>query len=192
MPSKIEAVVQKNVQPPRSTKNIRSLPKDTSFAQTFFEWLTSVAGRGRSKSQADQIVSRISKFLCVSNEDLIHDDIKDSDIDFSTGSTENIGRFMETMQTEWKLGNSGQISYMHALIDLMDFRKIQGVSSRVLQNFAVVEMFIKEVDGVLQRNENAVQYRARSGDIRAERSLGNDKRAATSDPLSFAKIQESD
>ena len=119
------------------------MPKDTIFAQTFFEWLTSIASGGRSKSQADQIVSRIRSYLCVSNEDLIHDDIKDSDIHFSTGSTENIGRFMETMETEWKLGNSGQISYMHALIDLMDFRKFQGVSSSVLQNFAVVEMFIK-------------------------------------------------
>ena len=143
MPSKIEAVVQKNVQPARSTKNIPNFPKDTIFAQTFFEWLTSIAGGGRSKSQADQIVSRIRKFLCVSNGDLIHDDIKDSDIDFSTGSTENIGRFMEKMETEWKLGNSGQISYMRALIDLMDFRKFQGLSSSVLQNFAVVEMFIK-------------------------------------------------
>ena len=38
---------------------------------------------------------------------------------------------------------------------------------------------------------NSVQYKARSGNIRAERSLGNDKRAATSHPLSFAKIQES-
>ena len=42
-----------------------------------------------------------------------------------------------------EIGNSGQISYMHALIDLMDFRKFQGVLSSVLQNFAVVEMFIK-------------------------------------------------
>ena len=142
MPSKIEAVVQKNVQPPRNTKNIPSLRKDTIFAQTFFEWLTSIADGGRSKLQADQIVSRIRKFVGC-NEDLIHDDIKDSDIDFSTRPTENIGRFMETMETEWKLGNSGQISYMHALIDLMVFRKFQGVSSSVLQNFAVVEMFIK-------------------------------------------------
>ena len=143
MPSKIEAVVEKNVQPPRNTKNIPSFSKDIIFAQTFFEWLTSIAGGGRSKSQADQIVSRIRKFLCVSNEDLIHDDIKDSDIDFSAWSTENIGRFMETMETEWKLGNSGQISYMQALIDLMDFRKFQGVSSSVLQNFSVMEMFTK-------------------------------------------------
>ena len=109
LPSKIEAVVQKNVQPPRSTKNIPSLHKDTIFALAFFEWLTSIAGGGRSKSQADQIVSRIRKFLCVSNENLIHDDIKDSDIDFSTGSTENIGRFMETMETEWKPNGNWEI-----------------------------------------------------------------------------------
>ena len=119
------------------------MPEDTTFAQTFFEWLTSIAGGGRSKSQADQILPRVRKFLCVSNEDLIHDDIKDSGIDFSTASTENIGRFMETVETEWKFGSSGQISYMHALIDLMDFCKFHGVSSSVLQNFAVVTMFIK-------------------------------------------------
>ena len=108
LPSKIEAVVQKNVQPSRSTRNIPNLQEDTIFAQAFFEWLTSIAGGGLSKSRPDQIVFRICKFLCVSNEDLIHDNIKDSDIAFSAGSTENIGRFMETMETEWKLGNSGQ------------------------------------------------------------------------------------
>ena len=32
---------------------------------------------------------------------------------------------------------------LHARFDLVDFRNFQGVSSRVLQNFAVVEMFIK-------------------------------------------------
>ena len=64
VPSKTEAVVEKYVQPPRSTKNIPSLPKDTIFAQTFLEWLTSIAGEGRSKSQADQIVSLIRKFVC--------------------------------------------------------------------------------------------------------------------------------
>ena len=85
----------KNVQPPRRKKNIPSLPtKDTIFAQTFFKWLTSIAGGGHPKSQAEQIISHIRKYLCVSNEGLIHDDIKDSDIDVSAGSTEDIGRFL--------------------------------------------------------------------------------------------------
>ena len=65
LPSKTEAVVEKNVQPLRSIKNFPSLPKDTIFAQTFFEWLTSIAGWGQSKSQPDQIVSCICKFLVV-------------------------------------------------------------------------------------------------------------------------------
>ena len=105
--------------------------------------MTSIAGGARSKSQADQIVSRIRKFLCVFNEGIIHGDINDCDNDPFIGSTENIGRFMETIETEWKLGNSGQISYVHALIDLIDCCKFQEVSSSVLQDFFVVEMFIK-------------------------------------------------
>ena len=48
-----------------------------------------------------------------------------------------------TLQNEWRIGNSGQISYIHALIDLIDFRKLTGVSSAILHNFAVVEMFLK-------------------------------------------------
>ena len=48
-----------------------------------------------------------------------------------------------TLQNEWRIGNSGQISYIHALIDLIDFRKLAGVSSAILHNFAVVEMFLK-------------------------------------------------
>ena len=59
------------------------------------------------------------------------------------GSTENLRCFIDTLQNEWRIGNSGQISYIHALIDLIDFRKITGVSSTILHNFAVVEVFLK-------------------------------------------------
>ena len=45
------------------------LPKDISFAQTFLEWLVSTGGGGHSKSQADQVLSRILKFLHASNGD---------------------------------------------------------------------------------------------------------------------------
>ena len=38
----------------KSVKDIPSLPKDISFAQTFLGWLVSAGGGGRSKSQADQ------------------------------------------------------------------------------------------------------------------------------------------
>ena len=57
---------------------------------------------------------------------------------------EEVSCFLDTLQNECRIGNSGQISYIHALIDLIDFRKLTGVSSAILHNFAVVEMFLKQ------------------------------------------------
>ena len=127
----------------KSVQDIPSLPEDISFAQTFLEGLVSTGGGGRSKSQADQVLSHILKFLRASDEDFLYDGIGNVDIDFCVASTENVCCFLETLQNEWRIGNSGQISYIHALIDLIDFRKLTGVSSTILQNFAVVEIFLK-------------------------------------------------
>ena len=60
----------------KSVQDIPSLPKDISFAQTFLEWLVSTGGGGRSKSQADQVLSRI--LLRASNEDFLYDGISNS------------------------------------------------------------------------------------------------------------------
>ena len=81
--------------------------------------------------------------MSASNEDILYDGISNVDIDFCVGSTENVSCFLDTLQNEWRIGNSGQISYIHALIDLIDFRKLTGVSSAILHNFAVVEIFLK-------------------------------------------------
>ena len=62
---------------------------------------------------------------------------------FCVGSTENVRCFLDTLHNEWRIGNSGKISYIHALIDLIDFHKLTGVSSTILHKFAVVEMFLK-------------------------------------------------
>ena len=124
----------------KSVQDIPSLPKDISFAQTFLEWLVSTAGGGRSKSQADQVLSRVLKFLHASNEDFLYDGISNVDIDFCVGSTENVSCVLGTLQNEWRMGNSGQISYIHALIDLIDFRKLTGVSSAILHNNPLISM----------------------------------------------------
>ena len=117
----------------KSVRDNPSLPKDISFAQTFLEWQVSTGGGGRSKSQTDQVLSSILKFLLASNEDFLYDGISDVDNDFCVGSKENVRCFIDTLQNEWRIGNSGQISYIHALIDLTDFRKLTGVSSTILQ-----------------------------------------------------------
>ena len=107
--------------------------KDISFAQTFLEWQVSTGGGGRSKSQTDQVLSSILKFLRASNEDFLYDGISDVDNDVCVGSKESVCCFIDTLQNEWRIGNSGQISYIHALIDLTDFCKLTGVSSTILQ-----------------------------------------------------------
>ena len=61
---------------------------------------------------------------------------------FCVGSTENVRCFINTIQNKWRIGNSRQISYIHALIDLIDFRKLTEVLASILHNFGVVEMFL--------------------------------------------------
>ena len=42
------------------------------------------------------------------------------------------------------MGHSGQLGYINALCDLIDYRKYQKVTSQVLQNFSVVEMLLRK------------------------------------------------
>ena len=49
---------------------------------------------------------------------------------------------METLKSDWALGSSAQFSYLHAICDLIDFRKAHGATSNVLNNFAVSEVFL--------------------------------------------------
>ena len=96
LPSKIEAVVEKNVQPPRGTGS-----------QQYGRW-GGGGGGGSSKSQTDQIVYRIRKFLCVSSEDLIHNDFKR--LWLFRWVHRNCRPFYGDNGTEWKLRNSGQVN----------------------------------------------------------------------------------
>lgn len=141
--------VEKHVPDVKSEKqvsasyDIPSLPKDSDFAKSFVSWLTSTTGGGRTKGHADQVLSRVLKCLRSFNEDFVYDEVNNVDIDFCLGSTETVSKFIDTLQTEWNIGGSGQIGYIFSLLDLMDFRKFQGVSGNILQNFTVVEMFLK-------------------------------------------------
>ena len=66
------------------------------------------------------------------------------DIDFYLGSGRDISDFIESPESKTGMGHSGQLGYISALCDLIYYRKYQGVTSQVLQNFSVVEMLIKE------------------------------------------------
>ena len=128
------------------THDIPSFSKDSEFAKDFCKWLTSMTGGSRPENQADQIVLRALKFLkSVSSNDLSFEEVTDGiDIDFYLGSGRDISDFIENLESKTGMGHSGQLGYISALCDLIDYRKYQGVTSQVLQNFSVAEMLLQK------------------------------------------------
>ena len=47
------------------------------------------------------------------------------------------------MENEWELSHSGQLGYLNAIYDLMDYRKSTGVSSNILTNFSISDIYLK-------------------------------------------------
>ena len=121
------------------------MPKDPEFAIGFRNWLTSKTACSRSETQADQIISRALKFLkAISNDDLSYEEVTENIVtDFYLGSGCNISEFIENLKTSMEMGHSGQLGYINAPGDLIDYRKYQGIAPQVLQNFSVVEMLIR-------------------------------------------------
>ena len=63
--------------------------------------------------------------------------------DFYLGFGCNITEFIENLETSIEMSHSGQLGYINALGDLIDYRKYQGVTPEVLQNFSVFERLIR-------------------------------------------------
>ena len=61
---------------PANANTISSLSKNCYFSEAFYQWLISSAGGGRSTNYADQVVSKVLKFIS-----FCKDDITDTDID---------------------------------------------------------------------------------------------------------------
>ena len=125
------------------TQNVPSLSKGNYFGKEFSQWLQSTTGGGKSKIQSDQIVSRAFKLLRACLEDLSDDELDSTVVDICLGSPENVCSFIDTMEKDWNIGASGKISYVNALLDLMDFRKYKGISHNIMTNFCITEVYIK-------------------------------------------------
>ena len=89
----------------------------------WIHWPTSKTAGSRSETQADQIISRALKFLkSVSNDDLSYEELTEKKvIDFYLGSGCNISEFIENLDTNMEMGHSGQLGYINALGDLIDY-----------------------------------------------------------------------
>ena len=121
------------------TVNFPTLARDCVFAEQLLTWITSNAGGGRTKTHGEQIDSRTLKFL-----KFCQDNLQGNSVDY-VGSVENIRRFLELLEKEHNASSSCQLGYINSFFELIDYRKFQGLSAAVLQNFSSVEIYLRRV-----------------------------------------------
>ena len=96
-----------------------------------------------SNIQSKYCLSRVLKFFKAVNEHVEIEEINGTTVDYCLGSVECIQIFVSFMENEWKMSHSGQLSYLNAIYDLMDYRKSSGVSSDILTNFSISDIYLK-------------------------------------------------
>ena len=64
-------------------------------------------------------------------------------MDLSLCSLSLLFKFIDCLQEECKLGHGGRLGYIDAISELIDFRKVNGVSDGVLRKLSVTELYIK-------------------------------------------------
>ena len=55
------------------------------------------------------------------------------------------------MQDDWKLRHAGRIGYLDAIVELGDFRKVNGTSESVLRGLSSTEMYLKRVGKTISK-----------------------------------------
>ena len=143
---KREEVEQLQPAEPRraSTANIPHYSMDDGIGKDFLRWLCTSCGGGKTEREAKQIAKRALKFLMEStgsNDSGLP--LTNELIDCCLGSPSILIKFLETLETEWKLKFSGLLTYVKAITDLLDFRKSNGVSDNNLRSFTVTEVYLR-------------------------------------------------
>ena len=64
-------------------------------------------------------------------------------VDFSLCSPNLLFKFINYLQDECKLGHGGRLGYIDAISEMIDFRKLHGVSEAVFQKFSATELYLK-------------------------------------------------
>ncbi len=122
------------------------------IGKKYIEWLGAVCGGGMTETQASQNGTRVMKFLKFCNED-DEEELTEEHIDYCIGSAGLICNFIEHIGKEWGLGSSAQFGYLQAITDLIDFRKSSGLSTVVLGNLAISEVYINRGKRALARRK---------------------------------------
>ena len=118
-----------------------SFPASSQIGESFTKWLSGSGGGCKKDRVAQQIVKRCFKFLkfCCEDEEELSFEV----LDFSLCSHSLLFKFIDYLQDECKLGHGGRLGYIDAISELIDFRKIDGASDKVLRNLSSTELYLK-------------------------------------------------
>ena len=125
----------------QTARVLPSFSVSSQIGESFTKWLTGSGGGCKKDRVAQQIVNRCFKFLkfCCEDEEELNFEV----LDFSLCSHSLLFKFIDYLQDECKLGHGGRLGYIDAISDLIDFRKINGASDKVLRNLSSTELYLK-------------------------------------------------
>ena len=137
----------------RSQTNLMSMfSKTCTLFKLFSQWLMSLGGGSKSKSQADQIASRVLKFLKFCCHDACETwDIPMEVVDYCVGSIQSLSDYINDLEKQWKIGYSGIIGHINALSHLLDYRRIDGNLKAYSQSFLPAEIYLQRVKKTLAK-----------------------------------------
>ena len=121
----------------------------------FVEWLLTPCGGGKTSKDGIQVAKRAMKYLmyCIGDcEDGVT--APEPYIDCCLGSPTMLMKFLNVIVEQWGLKAAGAISYLHAISDLLDYRKCQGVSDSTLRLFTVTEVYLRRSKSTLYKKRN--------------------------------------
>ena len=143
-PAHRNSAIQK---PKRSqTSEMPSFVKTCVVYKLFTKWLESPGGSLKSRLQADQIASRVLKFLKFCCQDVCPTwDVTFDVIDYCLGCIQLLSDYVNHLQTQWNVGFSGTIGHVNALSHLLDFRRMSEKRHENGQSFVPAEIYLQRV-----------------------------------------------
>ena len=162
-PTLSRAVLSRREMMSKSRSTTRYMDSFNSATSTFYakftRWIRSEWGGSKTRTHAEQIGTRVLKYIKFCYPDADPDwDVPTDAVDSVLMCPEQITDFVSALKTHWKLGYAGCVGFVNALGEALDFRKSCGAVSSVNNKFSDV---IGMVEILLSRTRKSLAKKMR-------------------------------